>query len=42
MKIRGIDNLIKYHSEIEKKRFNLKYDIDELCIKLMTSIYKED
>ena len=34
MKIRGIDNLIKYHSEIEKKRFNLKYDIDGIVYKV--------
>ena len=24
--IEGIDNLVKYHFAIEKKRFNLKYD----------------
>ncbi len=34
MKIKGIDNLIKYHSEIEKKRFNLKYDIDGIVYKV--------
>ena len=30
----GIDNLIKYHSEIEKKRFNLEYDIDGIVYKV--------
>ena len=32
--IRGIDNLVKYHSEIEKKRFNLNYDIDGIVYKV--------
>ena len=32
--IRGIDNLVKYHSEIEKKRFSLKYDIDGIVYKV--------
>tara|TARA_B100000963_G_scaffold361371_1_gene396390 strand:- start:1653 stop:3674 length:2022 start_codon:yes stop_codon:yes gene_type:complete len=32
--IKGIDNLIKYHSDIEKKRFSLKYDIDGIVYKV--------
>ncbi len=32
--IKGIDNLVKYHSDIEKKRFNLKYDIDGIVYKV--------
>ena len=32
--IKGIDNLIKYHSEIEKKRFSLNYDIDGIVYKV--------
>ena len=32
--IRGIDNLVKYHSEIEKKRFSLNYDIDGIVYKV--------
>ena len=32
--IKGINNLVKYHSEIEKKRFNLKYDIDGIVYKV--------
>ena len=33
-KIKGIDNLIKYHSDIEKKRFSLNYDIDGIVYKV--------
>ena len=33
-KIKGVDNLVKYHSEIEKKRFSLKYDIDGIVYKV--------
>ena len=32
--IRGINNLVKYHSEIEKKRFSLNYDIDGIVYKV--------
>ena len=32
--IKGIDDLIKYHSEIEKKRFTLDYDIDGIVYKV--------
>ncbi len=32
--IKGIDNLVKYHSDIEKKRFKLKYDIDGIVYKV--------
>ena len=32
--IKGIDNLVKYHFDIEKKRFNLKYDIDGIVYKV--------
>ncbi len=32
--IKGTDNLIKYHSEIEKKRFSLNYDIDGIVYKV--------
>ena len=32
--ISGLDNLIKYHSDIEKKRFNLNYDIDGIVYKV--------
>ncbi len=32
--IKGIDNLIKYHSDIEKKRFSLNYDIDGIVYKV--------
>ena len=32
--IKGINNLIKYHAEIEKKRFSLKYDIDGIVYKV--------
>ena len=32
--IKGIDNLIKYHSDIEKKRFTLNYDIDGIVYKV--------
>ena len=32
--IKGIDNLVKYHSEIEKKRFSLNYDIDGIVYKI--------
>ena len=32
--IKGIDNLIKYHSNIEKKRFTLNYDIDGIVYKV--------
>ena len=32
--IKGIDNLIKYHSDIEKKRFSLNYDIDGIVYKI--------
>ena len=32
--IKGIDKLVKYHSEIEKKRFSLNYDIDGIVYKI--------
>ena len=32
--IKGINNLVKYHFDIEKKRFNLKYDIDGIVYKV--------
>ncbi len=32
--IKGVDNLLNYHSEIEKKRFSLKYDIDGIVYKV--------
>ena len=32
--IRGIDNLVKYHSELEKNRFSLNYDIDGIVYKV--------
>ena len=32
--ISGVDNLIEYHSDIEKKRFNLNYDIDGIVYKV--------
>ena len=32
--IKGINNLIKYHSDIEKKRFSIKYDIDGIVYKV--------
>ncbi len=32
--IKGVDNLVKYHFGIEKKRFNLKYDIDGIVYKV--------
>ena len=32
--LKGIDNLMKYHSDIEKKRFKLKYDIDGIVYKV--------
>ena len=32
--IRGIDNLVKYHSEVEKNRFSLNYDIDGIVYKV--------
>ena len=32
--IKGIDNLVTYHSEIEKKRFSLNYDIDGIVYKV--------
>ncbi len=32
--IKGIDNLLKYHSEIEQKRFTLNYDIDGIVYKV--------
>ena len=33
-KIKGIDNLINYHSDLEKKRFSLNYDIDGIVYKV--------
>ncbi len=33
-KIKGIDNLINYHSDLEKKRFRLNYDIDGIVYKV--------
>ncbi len=32
--IKGIDNLVKYHSKIEEKRFSLNYDIDGIVYKV--------
>ena len=32
--IKGINNLVKYHAEIEKKRFRLNYDIDGIVYKV--------
>jgi len=32
--IKGINNLVKYHSNIEKKRFTLNYDIDGIVYKV--------
>ncbi len=32
--LKGIDNLVKYHSNVEKKRFQLKYDIDGIVYKV--------
>jgi len=32
--IKGINNLVKYHSDIEKKRFTLNYDIDGIVYKV--------
>ena len=32
--IKGINNLIKYHAEIEKKRFSINYDIDGIVYKV--------
>ena len=32
--IKGIDNLVKFHQKFEKKRFDLKYDIDGLVYKV--------
>ena len=32
--IKGINNLVKYHSEIEEKRFSLNYDIDGIVYKI--------
>ena len=32
--IKGINNLVKYHAEIEKKRFTLNYDIDGIVYKV--------
>jgi len=32
--IKGVENLVKYHFDIEKKRFNLKYDIDGIVYKV--------
>ena len=32
--IKGINNLVKYHSEIEKKRYSLNYDIDGIVYKV--------
>ena len=32
--IKGINNLIKYHSDIEKKRFSINYDIDGIVYKV--------
>ena len=35
--IKGINNLVKYYSDIEKRRFKLKYDIDGIVYKVNTS-----
>ncbi len=32
--IKGINNLVKYHGEIEKKRFSINYDIDGIVYKV--------
>ncbi len=32
--IQGINNLVKYHSNVEKKRFTLNYDIDGIVYKV--------
>ena len=32
--IKGINNLVKYHAEIEKKRFSINYDIDGIVYKI--------
>tara|TARA_B100000963_G_scaffold245038_1_gene214536 strand:+ start:1055 stop:3076 length:2022 start_codon:yes stop_codon:yes gene_type:complete len=32
--IKGINNLVKYHSNLEKKRFTLNYDIDGIVYKV--------
>ena len=32
--IKGINNLVEYHSEVEKKRFSLNYDIDGIVYKI--------
>ena len=32
--IKGVNNLIKYHADIEKKRFTLNYDIDGIVYKV--------
>ena len=32
--IKGINNLVKYHAEIEKKRFSINYDIDGIVYKV--------
>ena len=32
--IKGVDNLVNYHFDIEKKRFNLNYDIDGIVYKV--------
>ncbi len=32
--IKGINNLVRYHAEIEKKRFSLNYDIDGIVYKV--------
>ncbi len=32
--IKGINNLVKYHSDIEKKRFTLNFDIDGIVYKV--------
>ncbi len=32
--IKGVDNLVKYHFDIEKRRFDLKYDIDGIVYKV--------
>ena len=32
--IKGINNLIKYHAEIEKKRYSINYDIDGIVYKV--------
>ena len=32
--IKGVNNLIKYHADVEKKRFTLNYDIDGIVYKV--------